>query len=137
MKLFLGEYDHTLDERSRVTLPRKIRQEIDEREVVLSRGFDACIFGFDKRSCEREAEKNLESPVVEAKGRELRRYLFAAAERVEIDKLGRILLPAQLKEYAKIEKNVVIIGAGDHFEMWARNIWSVYANRLNTNEELP
>lgn len=137
MKLFLGEYDHTLDERSRVTLPRKIRQEIEEREVVLSRGFDACIFGFDKMSWEREAEKNLESPVVEAKGRELRRYLFAAAERVEIDKLGRILLPAQLKEYAKIDKNVVIIGAGDHFEIWPQDTWSLYANRLNSHEELP
>ena len=134
MNLFLGEYDHALDERSRVTLPRKIRQEIEEKEVVLSRGFDSCIFGFDKSSWAREASKNLESAVTESKGRELRRYLFAAAEKVEIDKLGRILLPAQLKEYARIEKQVVIIGAGDHFEIWGEVQWRAYAARLKDHE---
>lgn len=134
MKLFLGEYDHTLDERSRVTLPRKIRLEFEEREVVLSRGFDECIFGFDKTSWEKEAAKNLESAIVEAKGREMRRYLFAAAEKVEIDKLGRILLPAQLKEYARIEKDVIVIGAGDHFEVWAKHKWLSYADGLLTHE---
>ncbi len=126
MLLFLGEYDHALDDRGRVTLPRKIRQEIDEREVVLAKGFDPCVFGFDKASWEREAAKQLEAPVTDEKARNLRRYLFAGAEKVEIDKLGRILLPAQLKEYAGIAREVVVIGAGDHFEIWDTGKWEDY-----------
>ncbi len=130
MKLFLGEYDHALDDRGRVTLPRKIRQELEEREVVLSRGFDRCIFGFDRASWEKEAGKQLEAPVTELKAREVRRYMFSGAQKAEIDKLGRILLPAQLKEYANIVREVVIIGAGDHFEVWDKAKWKRHAAKL-------
>ena len=130
MKLFLGEYDHALDERGRVTLPKKIRQELGRDEVVLSRGFDACIFGFDKESWEKEATKQLESPVTDEKARAIRRYMFAGAEKVEVDKLGRILLPALLKEYAAINRDVMVIGAGDHFEIWDATAWEAYAKKL-------
>lgn len=130
MKLFLGEYDHSLDDRARVTLPKKIRQEIDERELILAKGFDPCIFGFDRGSWEKEAAKHLDTPVTDTSGRKLRRYLFSSAEKVEIDKLGRILVPAQLKEYASIRRDVTIIGAGDHFEIWDREIWARYAKDL-------
>jgi len=130
MKLFLGEYDHALDDRGRVTLPRKIRQEIDEKELVLAKGFDPCIFGFDKGSWEREAAKHLEAPVTDEKARNLRRYLFAGAQKVEVDKLGRILLPAQLKEYASVSRDVVVIGAGDHFEIWDEAHWKKHAVML-------
>ncbi len=134
MKLFLGEYDHSLDERGRITLPRKIRSEIEEKEIVLSRGFDTCIFGFDKERWELEAEKQITASVTEEKGRQLRRYFFSAAEKVEIDKLGRILLPAQLKEYASIQTEVVVIGAGDHFEIWDHSVWKIYSAKLSTHE---
>ena len=127
MKLFLGEYDHALDDRGRITLPRKIREELDARELVLTRGFDTCIFGFDRASWEREAGKHLETPVTDKEARSLRRYLFSGAQKAEIDKLGRILLPAQLKEYASISRNVAIIGAGDHFEIWDKEKWREYA----------
>ena len=130
MKLFLGEYDHALDERGRVTLPKKIRQELGDFELILSRGFDACIFGFDRESWEKEATKQLESPVTEEKARAIRRYMFAGAEKVEVDKLGRILLPALLKEYARIGKDVKVIGAGDHFEIWDMKAWQAYEATL-------
>lgn len=131
MKLFLGEYDHALDDRGRVTLPRKIRQEIEEREVILAKGFDSCIFGFDREAWEKEATKQLETPVTDAKARNLRRYLFAGAQKVEIDKLGRILLPALLKEYAGVKKEVIVVGAGDHFELWDPIKWKEFAVALN------
>jgi MraZ protein len=126
MKLFLGEYDHSLDDRGRITLPRKIRQELGDGDIVLSKGFDACIFGYDRESWEKEAGKQLEQPVTEQKGRELRRYLFAAAQKTDIDKLGRILLPTHLKEYAEIKSDVKVIGAGDHFEIWGKSQWQGY-----------
>lgn len=132
MKLFLGEYDHALDDRGRVTLPRKIRQELDQDEVIVSRGFDACIFGFDRDSWEKEATKQLEAPVTEEKARSIRRYMFAGAQKVEVDKLGRILLPALLKEYAGVSGEVKVIGAGDHFEIWDKEQWEEYARNLQT-----
>ena len=119
MKLFLGEYEHALDDRGRITLPVKIREELDERELVLTRGFDTCIFGFDRSSWEKEAGKHLETPVTDKEARSLRRYLFSGAQKADIDKLGRILLPAQLKEYASI--------SGDHFEIWDHKKWREYA----------
>lgn len=131
MKLFLGEYSHTLDDRGRITLPKKVRQELDEGTIVVSRGFDACIFGFDRTSWEKEAEKQLQAPVTETAGRQVRRYMFSAAEKVEIDKLGRLLLPTHLKEYAGISGNVMVIGAGDHFEIWDAKSWEAYAKTLD------
>jgi MraZ protein len=130
MKLFLGEYDHSLDDRGRVTLPRKLRQELDSTHVVLSRGFDSCIFGFERSQWERESERHLEIPVTDARGREVRRYLFSGAEKSDVDKLGRILLPTHLKEYAQITGSVRIIGAGDHFEIWDSKTWEEYAKRM-------
>lgn len=132
MKLFLGEYDHALDDRGRVTLPKKIRIEIGADELIVSRGFDACIFGFDRESWEREATKQLEAPVTDEKARSIRRYMFAGAEKVEVDKLGRILLPALLKEYAGVHAEVMVIGAGDHFEIWNRDTWKKYASSLKS-----
>ena len=132
MKLFLGEYDHALDDRGRVTIPRQIRQELAVDEVIVSRGFDTCIFGFDRESWEKEATKQLEAPVTEEKARSIRRYMFAGAQKAEVDKLGRILLPALLKEYAGITGIVKVIGAGDHFEIWDKEKWEAYARNLKS-----
>jgi len=132
MKLFLGEYSHILDDRGRITLPRKIRQELDTYEVVVSQGFDQCIFGYDKKQWEDEAGKQLTVSVTDEKARKLRRYMFSAAEKVEVDKLGRIVLPAHLKEYGKIKGEVMVIGAGDHFEIWDTKAWEAYKKSLET-----
>jgi len=132
MNLFLGEYDHSLDDRGRITLPRKIRQEITGEEIVLARGYEGCIFGFDKSSWEKEAEKHLNTPVTDEMGRQVRRYLFAGAQKVEIDKLGRILVPAQLKEHGLIAREVMVVGAGDHFEIWDTARWREYAAKLGS-----
>lgn len=129
MKLFLGEYTHTLDERGRLTLPRKMRQELGETQLVVTRGFDACIFGFDMAAWEKEATKQLETSVTSEEGRALRRYVFSAAEKVETDKLGRVILPTHLKEYAGIGQEVKVIGAGDHFEIWDAKNWEEFVKR--------
>lgn len=130
MKLFLGEYDHALDDRGRVTLPRKIRQEINTTDIVLAKGYEGCIFGYEWSSWEAESAKHFDTPVTDEKGRQIRRYLFGSAQKVELDKLGRILLPAQLKEYASISREVKVIGAGDHFEIWQTSRWQEYSARL-------
>jgi MraZ protein len=123
MTLFLGEYAHSLDDRGRVTLPRKIRQELTGEVVVLSRGFDECIFGYDVARWEAESAKQLTTSVTDKSARTLRRYMFSAAEKAEVDRLGRIVLPAHLKEYAGVTKEIIVIGAGDHFELWDKTRW--------------
>jgi MraZ protein len=132
MKLFLGEYAHNVDDRGRVMLPRKIRSEIEDSEIILAKGFEPCIFGYEKDAWEHESQKHLETPVTDREGRRVRRYMFAGAQKAEIDKLGRILLPAQLKEYASCKDEVMILGAGDHFEIWDMETWRTYEKGLES-----
>lgn len=133
MKLFLGEYEHSLDDRGRITLPRKVRQEITGTTIVIARGFDTCVFGYDLSQWEAESAKQLVSPITDRDGRSVRRYLFSSAEKADIDKLGRIVLPTHLKEYAGIGKEITVIGAGDHFELWNTKTWNTYKQTLETN----
>ncbi len=129
MKLFLGEFEHALDDRGRITLPRKVRTELVGSDVILSRGFDNCIFGYDRETWEKEAGRHLETSITDKTGRDVRRYLFAGAMSVEIDKLGRILLPTHLKEYAGVDGQVTVVGAGDHFEIWDHKRWIHYQSQ--------
>lgn len=130
MSVFLGEYQHSLDDRGRLSLPKKIRSELNSVEIVLTRGFESCIFGYQKSTWLNEAGKQLEIPVVEEKGRSIRRYLFSAAVTCEVDKLGRVLIPLNLQEYAGIKDRVTIIGAGDHFEIWNEERWKEYLREI-------
>lgn len=124
--MFLGAYDHTIDDRGRLALPKKIRLEISGSELVLARGFEKCILVYTRADWERETGKELELPISDGRGREIKRYLFSGAELVEIDRVGRILLPQLLQDYAGIKKEVTVLGAGDHFELWDPKGWRDY-----------
>lgn len=134
-RMFFGQYIHNLDDRGRISLPKKIRSAVDSNEVILVKGFEPCIFGYEKRTWEEDSKKELSNPISSKSSRDLRRYLFSGASSEEIDKVGRVLLPVVLKEYAKIKNNVVIIGAGDHFEMWDEKIWEEYLAKIENNNE--
>lgn len=131
--MFFGQYNHNLDDRGRISLPKKIRSAVDSNEVILIRGFEPCIFGYEKKTWEEDSGRELVNPISDRKSRDLRRYIFSGASAEEIDKIGRILLPITLKEYAKIKNNVIIIGAGDHFEIWDEKTWNEYLARLENN----
>lgn len=132
MRLFLGEYEHVLDDRGRITLPRKIRLELSGEEVILARGFDQCVFGFDTEQWEKEAEKHISGSLTDQQARGVRRFLFSAAEKADIDRIGRILVPAHLKEHGQITKTIVVVGAGDHFELWDKETWIKVKKTLQT-----
>jgi MraZ protein len=121
--MFLGEYFLSFTGHGRVLLPKKIREELSSVEVVVSRGLDGCIFGFDLKNWEEQSQKQLEIPLLTEEGRQLRRYFFSSAVKLDIDKQGRIVLPKELMEYAKINGTVALIGAGDHFEIWDEVAW--------------
>lgn len=128
--MILGEYKAILTDGSRLSLPKKIREQISGTELVLSKGFDGCIFGYQKDVWERISETELVKPITTDEGRKIRRQLFAAAEIIAFDEQGRFVLPANLKTYANVAREVVLIGAGDHFEIWDKKSWEQYLKNL-------
>lgn len=129
--MFLGEYHHTLDDRGRVSLPKKMRAILEGNRLILMRGFEQCILGYRRDTWEKDAAKQMEaSTITDPGGRAMRRYLFSGAEELEVDRVGRVLLPGLLKTYAGIQSSVAIIGAGDHFEIWDEQSWKTYLTNL-------
>ncbi len=128
--MFLGDYYHTLDDRGRLSLPKKMRALLEGEPVILTKGFEPCIMGYRKSSWEAQTSEQLATSVSDRGARDLRRYMFSGAQAVEVDKLGRMLLPQGLAEYAHLSGSVAIIGAGDHFELWDSKTWELYVKAL-------
>ena|SRR3989338_2035868 len=122
--MFLGSYTPSFDILSRrVALPKKIRAYLAKDEIVLSYGFEKCLFGFDHSSWQKEMAKQLSLPLHEKRPRDIRRIVFATATVIKLDDQGRFVIPGNLQKYAKIRRPI-IVGAGDHFEIWDENIWA-------------
>lgn len=132
--MFLGEYQTKFTGQGRVVLPKKLRLELSSGVIVLSRGFENCIWGFSKDDFEKEARKQLELSITEERARNLRRFIFSGSIEVDIDVQGRFVIPVGLLKHASLNKKseVVIIGAGDHFEVWEKERWK---DKLKEMEE--
>lgn len=128
--MFLGEYQTKFSGRGRVILPKKLREGISGDEIILSKGFEGCIWGFDKEIWEKQAQSQLEVSALEENARNLRRYLFSSSIQVEMDDQGRFVIPGSLLTYAKAKDEVILVGAGDHFEVWDKAQWDKEAKRL-------
>lgn len=128
--MFLGEYLIKFSGKGRVILPKKLRSEVSGKEIILSRGFEECIWGYTLEGFEIEAGRQLETSATEEKARNLRRYLFSGSEPVELDGQGRFVIPGSLLAYAKVINEVVIIGAGDHFEIWNKQAWKKHLVKI-------
>lgn len=131
MRMFLGEYQPNITEGSRIALPKKLREQIRGEELILSRGFEKCIFVYDKEDWVVEAQKQVENPISDSKTRDLKRYMYAGATETTIDSQGRIVLPNNLKDYAEINKKTVAIGAGDHIEIWDFENWAQRLEKIS------
>jgi MraZ protein len=131
MKMFLGEYQPNLTDGSRIALPKKLREQILGDEVVLSRGFEKCIFVYDKADWILETNKQVDSPITDSKTRDLKRYMFASASDCKLDSQGRLIIPGNLLSYADLDKNITVIGAGDHIEIWNSDSWKSYFDNLS------
>lgn len=131
MRMFLGEYTPNITEGSRIALPKKLREQIRGEEVVLSRGFEKCIFVYDREEWEIESRKQIENPITEAKTRDLKRYMYSGACSTSIDSQGRFVVPSNLKQYAGLASETVIIGAGDHIEIWDSANWKERLEKIS------
>lgn len=123
--MYLGEYRQKFSGHGRLVLPKKFRVELKgEKGIILSRGMDGCIWGFDQNRWQEETAKQLKQSLSDKEARDLRRYTFSAAETVRLDEQGRFVIPNALLQYANLENAAVIIGTGDHFEIWNEQSWN-------------
>jgi MraZ protein len=121
--MLLGEYEHTLDDKNRLTLPAKFRQAFGEG-VVVTRGLDGCLYAFRRADWARLVESRLSTlDSLRPEGRRLQRHFFSGAAEAELDKQGRVMIPPSLLEHAKLGKEVVVAGVNDRLEIWDRAAW--------------
>ena len=120
--MFMGEYNHTVDEKGRLIVPSKFREQLGE-EFVVTKGLDGCLFIYPEDEWDRIEEKFREVPLTTQDARKFARFFFAGAATCEIDKQGRILLPQVLRTHANITKDAVLVGVLNRVEIWSRERW--------------
>ena len=121
--MFMGEYNHSIDQKGRLIVPSKSREQLGN-EFVVTKGLDGCLFVYSNEEWQRIEEKFREIPLTTKDARKFSRFFFAGAATCEVDKQGRILLPSNLREYAAIEKEVVSVGVLSRVEIWSKDRWS-------------
>ena len=119
--MFMGEYNHSIDAKGRIIVPAKFREELGD-EFVVTLGLDGCLFLYPNAEWE-EFVAQLKQLPGNRQARQLQRYFLAGAVNCEVDKQGRILIPAKLREHAKLEKEVVFVGVLGKIEIWSKEQW--------------
>lgn len=130
--MFLGEYEHTVDDKGRVAVPARFREQLGEG-VVVTRGFEHCLMGFPFSYFERLASQVSALSIGNPEAREMRRLLFSGASDAPLDKQGRINIPANLRDYAELKDTVIVVGMHTHFEIWSIEGWQKVLNGLDVN----
>ena len=121
--MFMGEYSHTIDTKGRLIIPSKFREELGETFVV-TKGLDGCLFVFSDEEWKAFEIKLKSLPLTNKNARQFARFFVAGATHCELDKQGRILLPATLREFAGLEKDVVLTGMLNRIEIWSKDKWN-------------
>ncbi|MCR8969165.1 division/cell wall cluster transcriptional repressor MraZ [Facklamia sp. 7083-14-GEN3] len=132
--MLMGEYQHNIDTKGRLIMPAKFRPELGSSFIV-TRGLDGCLFGYPMNSWETIEEKLKQLPLAKKDARKFTRFFYSAATEVEIDKQGRINLPKNLIEFAKIDKECRVIGVSDRIEIWSSELWKDFAEDAEENFE--
>ena len=133
--MFTGEYRHTVDDKGRIAVPAKFRVQLGAGAVV-SRWLDACLAIHTQDGWDALAAKVAALPITDQNARRFQRLIFAGAAEVELDRQGRILLPAYLREHIGLGSDAVVVGSRDHAEIWVPTTWATYAQGLEDPDEL-
>ena len=120
--MFMGEYNHTIDAKGRLIIPSKFRETLGE-EFVVTKGLDGCLFVYDNNEWKAFEEKLKSLPLTNKDARQFVRFFLAGAAMAQVDKQGRILVPAVLREFAGLEKDVVLVGVASRVEIWSQERW--------------
>lgn len=132
--MFLGEYEHTIDDKGRMAIPARYRDQLGAG-VIITRGFDACLIGFPRGYWEQLAQRVSALPFGQPGARELQRRLFAGAQELEFDRQGRILLPQNLREFGGLADGAIVAGMHDYFEIWARDRWQTMLQQMESESD--
>ncbi|CDF57823.1 division/cell wall cluster transcriptional repressor MraZ [Thermobrachium celere] len=123
--MFIGEYTHALDSKNRMIVPAKFREGLGGK-FIITKGLDGCLYVYPLDEWKKLEDKLKELPLTNKDARAFVRFFFSGASEVEIDKQGRALIPQNLIEYAKIEKEIVSIGVSNRIEIWSKEKWIEY-----------
>lgn len=123
--MLAGQYQHQVDYKGRVSVPKKFRVQLASGGVV-TRGLDGCLFLYGRSTWDELAKKLAKLPLTGRDARAFSRYLFGSAAEVNFDRLGRILIPSYLLQFAKIASDVTFVGVGDRVEIWSQPLWQSY-----------
>jgi len=132
--MFIGEYNHNLDDKGRLAIPAKFRT-ILKKGAVVTKGLDNCLFLYSKEQFEIIAKKFAALPISQAKARAFSRHMLAGAMDVEFDNQGRITLPEYLRDFSGLKKKIIVAGLYNHLEIWDEAAWNRYKgeNEKNSN----
>ena len=128
--MLIGEYEHSLDAKGRLIMPAKLKDDIGEK-FVITKGLDGCLFAYSQSEWKNFEEKLRTFPLTNKDARALMRFFLAGAMECEIDKQGRFLVAGNLREFAELEKEVVIIGVLTKIEIWSKEKWLKYSQEEN------
>ena len=129
--MFIGEFNYKIDAKKRLAVPAKFRDDLGGK-VVVTRGLDGCLFLYTLEEWEKLAEKISSLPLSQSDARSFARVMLAGAMELELDSSGRILLPNYLKEYADLEKEVIIAGVYNRMEIWDKETWEDYKDEAES-----
>lgn len=127
--MLIGEFKHTLDKKRRVALPAKFRRELGKK-VIITNGFDKCLFIYPPTEWQKFSEKLETLPVGQSRTRGINRFMFGGAQEIDIDSLGRILVPEFLYDFAGLHIKVVMVGIQNRVEVWDERLWQTYKRRI-------
>lgn len=125
--MFMGEYHHSIDEKGRIILPAKFRQELG-KEFVVTRGLEQCLFVYSLQEWQKIVDKLNRLPFTKKDARNFSRFFLSGATVVELDKQGRINIASSLTSYAGLTKDCIVIGVGERLEIWNEKSWNEFLN---------
>ena len=123
--MLIGQYEHTIDAKKRLALPAKFRGELGDK-IIITRGIEGCLAVYTETEWKIMSDKLATLTISQAEARSFTRLILAGAMEVTLDKLGRILVPDYLKDYAGLKKNVVVCGLSNRLEVWDSEKWETY-----------
>ena len=128
--MFMGEYLHSIDNKGRLILPAKFRDELGDT-FIATKGLDNCLFVYTRTEWAILEEKLKKLPLAKPEARAFVRFFFSGAAELDCDKQGRVLLPTNLREHARLEKDVVVIGVSTRIEVWDKTAWEEYNQKIS------
>ncbi|MBR1523704.1 MAG: division/cell wall cluster transcriptional repressor MraZ [Lachnospiraceae bacterium] len=131
--MFIGEYNHTIDAKGRLIVPAKYRDNLGEHFYVM-KGYDDCLFVYGEEDFKALGDQIRALPLSNKASRAMSRFFLGSAQESEFDKQGRILVSAPLREHAGLEKDVVLVGVGNHIEIWSKDRYDAAEDSIDVDE---